>query len=169
MKKQKSFSSEIARCSSKPLLKVQEDTDAMKQVLSSNTAGLQRLKSIADKLKADTAKVKYPYFYFHHLSISTDITYKKLFHVFFQQALQHTEMAQRTHDTPPGLQYDNTAPLQYFAELVAGFERDIKLFRQEIENAERHVHSRVQVTGISPSGIPPISLLWSIFFFLFPQ
>lgn len=68
------------------------------------------------------------------------------------QALQHTEMAQRTHDTPPGLQYDNTAPLQYFAELVAGFERDIKLFRQEIENAERHVHARVQLTGISPAG-----------------
>lgn len=122
VKKQKSFSSEIARCSSKPLLKVQEDTDAMKQVLSNNTAGLQRLRSIADKLKADTAK-----------------------------ALQHTEMAQRTHDTPPGLQYDNTAPLQYFAELVAGFERDIKLFRQEIENAERHVHARVQLTGISPA------------------
>ncbi|KAE8751599.1 hypothetical protein FOCC_FOCC001446 [Frankliniella occidentalis] len=122
VKKQKSFSSEIARCSSKPLLKVQEDTDAMKLVLTSNTAGLQRLKSIADKLKADTAK-----------------------------ALQHTEMAQRTHDTPAGLQYDNTAPLQYFAELVSGFERDIKLFRQEIENAERHVHSRVQLTGITPA------------------
>ncbi|KAK3914374.1 Nuclear pore complex protein Nup58 [Frankliniella fusca] len=122
VKKQKSFSSEIARCSSKPLLKVQEDTDAMKLVLTNSSAGLQRLKSIADKLKADTAK-----------------------------ALQHTEMAQRTHETPAGLQYDNTAPLQYFAELVAGFERDIKLFRQEIENAERHVHSRVQITSITPA------------------
>lgn len=68
------------------------------------------------------------------------------------QALQHTEMAQRTHDTPPGLQYDNTAPLQYFAELVSGFERDIKLFRQEIENAERHVHSQVQISGFTPTG-----------------
>ncbi|KAJ1521371.1 hypothetical protein ONE63_003047 [Megalurothrips usitatus] len=94
----------------------------MKQVLSSSTAGLQRLRSVGDKLKSDTAK-----------------------------ALQHTEMAQRTHDTPPGLQYDNTAPLLYFAELVSGFERDIKLFRQEIENAERHVHSRVQLTGITPA------------------
>jgi len=61
-------------------------------------------------------------------------------------------MAQRTHDTPPGLQYDNTAPLAYFAERVSNFERDIQLFRQEIETAERHVKSQTQAAALSPAG-----------------
>jgi hypothetical protein len=63
-------------------------------------------------------------------------------------------MAQRTHETPPGLQYDNVAPIEYFTELVAGFERDMQVFRQEIENTEKHILSLSQPMALTPQGKP---------------
>ena len=68
------------------------------------------------------------------------------------QCLHHAEMAQRTHETPPGLQYDNVAPIEYFIELVAGFERDMQVFRQEIENTEKHILSLSQPMALTPQG-----------------
>jgi hypothetical protein len=41
----------------KPLHKVQEDTESLKQMLAGLTSGFQRNGALADKLKADTAKV----------------------------------------------------------------------------------------------------------------
>jgi nucleoporin p58/p45 len=57
VKTQKGQSSDIARGSVKPLHKVQEDTESLKQMLAVLTSGLQRNGALADKLKADTAKV----------------------------------------------------------------------------------------------------------------
>lgn len=57
VKTQKGLSSDIARGSVKPLHKVQEDTESLKQMLAGLTSGLQRNGALADKLKADTAKV----------------------------------------------------------------------------------------------------------------
>ena len=37
------------------------------------------------------------------------------------QELLNVEVAQRTRDTPPAMQYENVAPLEYFARLVANF------------------------------------------------
>ncbi|XP_021928945.1 nucleoporin p58/p45 isoform X2 [Zootermopsis nevadensis] len=121
VKTQKGLSSDIARGSVKPLHKVQEDTESLKQMLAGLTSGLQRNGALADKLKADTAK-----------------------------CLHQAEMAQRTHETPPGLQYDNVAPIEYFTELVAGFERDMQVFRQEIENTEKHILSLSHPMALTP-------------------
>lgn len=121
VKTQKGQSSDIARGSVKPLHKVQEDTESLKQMLAGLTSGFQRNGALADKLKADTAK-----------------------------CIHHAEMAQRTHETPPGLQYDNVAPIEYFTELVAGFERDMQVFRQEIENTEKHIQSLSQPMALTP-------------------
>jgi hypothetical protein len=41
----------------KPLHKVQEDIESLKQMLAGLTSGFQRNVALADKLKADTAKV----------------------------------------------------------------------------------------------------------------
>ena len=57
VKTQKGLSSDIARGSVKPLHKVQEDTESLKQMLAGLTSGFQRNVALADKLKADTAKV----------------------------------------------------------------------------------------------------------------
>lgn len=105
----------------KPLHKVQEDTESLKQMLAGLTSGFQRNVALADKLKADTAK-----------------------------CLHHAEMAQRTHELPPGLQYDNVAPIEYFTELVARFEHDIQVFRQEIETTEKHIQSLSHPVALTP-------------------
>jgi len=57
VKTQKGLSSDIARGSVKPLHKVQEDTESLKQMLAGLTSGFQRNVALVDKLKADTAKV----------------------------------------------------------------------------------------------------------------
>ncbi|XP_069696924.1 nuclear pore complex protein Nup58 isoform X3 [Periplaneta americana] len=121
VKTQKGLSSDIARGSVKPLYKVQEDTESLKQMLAGLTSGVQRIGALADRLQADTAK-----------------------------CLHLAEMAQRTRETPPGLQYDNVAPVEYFMELVARYERDMQLFRQEIENTEKHIQSLSQSMALTP-------------------
>ncbi|KAG8300081.1 hypothetical protein J6590_085334 [Homalodisca vitripennis] len=92
--------------------KVTEDTEALRQLLTSVSSALQKNRVVANKLKTDTTK-----------------------------CLSLCEMAQRTHDTPPGLQNDNIAPLEFFIQLVSKFERDIQVLRQEIDNTEKHVNS----------------------------
>ncbi|XP_054262377.1 nuclear pore complex protein Nup58-like [Macrosteles quadrilineatus] len=112
VKQQKNLSCEVSRAPVKPMHKVTEDTEALKQLLTSVSSALQKNRVIANKLKADTTK-----------------------------CLSLCEMAQRTHDTPPGLQNDNVAPLEFFIQLVSKFERDIQVLRQEIDNTEKHVNS----------------------------
>jgi nucleoporin p58/p45 len=73
-------------------------------------------------------------------------------------------MAQRTHETPPGLQYDNVAPIEYFTELVAGFERDMQVFRQEIENTEKHIQSLSQPMALTPQGKQHYRLLFCMYY-----
>lgn len=69
-------------------------------------------------------------------------------------------MAQATHDTPPGLQNDNVAPLEFFIQLVSKFERDIQLLRQEIDNTEKHVNSLSYPAILTPQGI--LNMFYSI-------
>ncbi|XP_046395609.1 nucleoporin p58/p45 [Ischnura elegans] len=121
MKQQKLMSSEIGRGSVKPLHKVQEETEALKQALASIDNALNRNAALVEKLKTEGAK-----------------------------ELQNAEMAQRTHETPAGLQLENSTPLEYFTGLVTGFERDMQTLRQEIENAERHLHNQMQPIALTP-------------------
>lgn len=61
-------------------------------------------------------------------------------------------MAQRTQDTPSGLQNQNLAPLDFFNNLVSQFDHDLNVLRLEIENAERHVKSLTSSSELNPQG-----------------
>jgi len=124
VKMQKGLSSDIARGSARPLNRCAEDTASLMEILSTLSGSVQRDRSSADKLKQDTAK-----------------------------ALQSAEIAQRTHDTPPGLQYENNAPLQFFMELAESFEQDLMLFRSQIETTEKHIQTMMAPRTLTPQGI----------------
>ncbi|XP_072750539.1 nuclear pore complex protein Nup58 isoform X5 [Anoplolepis gracilipes] len=121
VKIQKGLSSDIARGSARPLNRCAEDTASLMEILSTLSGSVQRDRSSADKLKQDTAK-----------------------------ALQSSEIAQRTHDTPPGLQYENNAPLQFFMELAESFEHDLMLFRSQIEITEKHIQAMMAPRTLTP-------------------
>lgn len=123
VKQQKTHCSDIARTSIKDLRKVEEEIDAANNMLNEVEKHLQYNRAIAEKLKIDAAK-----------------------------GLQHIEMAQRTFDTPPGLQYDNTAPLQFFTELVDGFEREMQSLKVQIENTDKYVRNTGKPTPLTSQG-----------------
>ncbi|XP_076223390.1 nuclear pore complex protein Nup58 isoform X2 [Nomia melanderi] len=121
VKEQKVLSSDIARGSARPLHRCAEDTLLLMEILTTLAGSVQRDHSAADKLKQDTAK-----------------------------ALQNAEIAQRTHDTPPGLQYENNAPLLFFMELADSFEHDLMLFRSQIESTEKHIQTMMTPKTLTP-------------------
>ncbi|KOC61149.1 Nucleoporin p58/p45, partial [Habropoda laboriosa] len=121
VKEQKVLSSDIARGSARPLNRCAEDTASLMELLTTLAGSVQRDRSSADKLKQDTAK-----------------------------ALQNSEIAQRTHDTPPGLQYENNAPLLFFMELADCFEHDLMLFRSQIETTEKHIQTMMTPKTLTP-------------------
>lgn len=129
VKIQKGLSSDIARGSARPLNRCEEDITSLMEMLSALSGSVQRDSSSADKLKQDTAK-----------------------------ALQNAEIAQRTHDTPPGLQYENNAPLQFFMELAESFEYDLILFRSQIETTEKHIQAMMAPRTLTPQGMLLLSL-----------
>ncbi|CAK9813170.1 Nuclear pore complex protein Nup58 [Anthophora plagiata] len=121
VKEQKVLSSDIARGSARPLNRCAEDTASLMELLTTLAGSVQRDRSAADKLKQDTAK-----------------------------ALQNAEIAQRTHDTPPGLQYENNVPLLFFMELADNFEHDLMLFRSQIETTEKHIQTMMTPRTLTP-------------------
>ncbi|XP_017756673.1 PREDICTED: nucleoporin p58/p45-like isoform X3 [Eufriesea mexicana] len=121
VKEQKVLSSDIARGSARPLNRCAEDTASLMELLTTLAGSVQRDRSAADKLKQDTAK-----------------------------ALQNAEIAQRTHDTPAGLQYENNAPLLFFMELADNFEHDLMLFRSQIETTEKHIQTMMTPKTLTP-------------------
>ncbi|XP_051157695.1 nucleoporin p58/p45-like isoform X2 [Leptopilina boulardi] len=121
VKTQKVLSSDIARGSSRPLNRCAEDTVSLVDLLTTLAGSVQRDRSSADKLKQDTAK-----------------------------ALQNAEIAQRTHDTPPGLQYENNAPYLFFIELAENFEHDLLLFKSQIEITEKHIRTMMTPKTLTP-------------------
>ena len=65
----------------------------MNQLVSTLVTGLSRNHALLDKIKIEAA-----------------------------QEILNAEIAQRTRDTPRGLQYENVAPYEYFTRLVSKFE-----------------------------------------------
>lgn len=41
------------------------------------------------------------------------------------EGLLNAEIAQRTRDAPPGLQFENVAPQEFFVRVVANFEQQV--------------------------------------------
>lgn len=85
---------------------------------------LQKNRYLAEKLKYDTAK-----------------------------SLQNVEMAQRTQDTPPGLQYENSAPLKFFLELADQFEREMQALKTQIEAADKFVKNHRNPDTLTPQDL----------------
>ncbi|XP_061165419.1 nucleoporin p58/p45-like isoform X2 [Saccostrea echinata] len=121
VKEEKTEQEGISRMSSKPMYKVQQDVASLKQLLSIVSNGLQRNACAVEKLKREMT-----------------------------QELKNAEMAQRTKDIPAGLQYENTAPTEYFQQLVEDFETQMLTYRQQIETLEGHLHSISQPSILSP-------------------
>lgn len=110
VKDEKVVREDIARMSSKPMGKVQEEVTALRQLLSVVATGLQRNMCSVGKLKVEMT-----------------------------MNLKNAEMAQRTKDIPPGLQYENTAPSGYFQHLVEEFESRMATYRQQMDTLDSHL------------------------------
>ena len=121
VKEQKTTREQIMRMSTKSHYKVQEEVAMLQQLLSLVSNGLQRNALAIHKLKDESA-----------------------------QELKHAEIAQRTRDTPPGLQYENVTPAEYFQCLVQDFEVRMMTYRQQIEEMESHLASLNQSSMLTP-------------------
>lgn len=127
VKEQKSVREEMARVSCKNIVRVQEQTTALKQLLSVISNGLQRNALAIDKLKQESA-----------------------------QELRNAEIGQRTKETPPTLQYEHTAPSEYFHNLSVNFEHQMQQYRRQIEQLERHLLSLSQPSVLTPNELTVI-------------
>lgn len=86
-------------------------------------------------------------------SVEANYNQIKLLRKETSKTIQSVEMAQRTQDTPVGLQFENNAPFQFFQNLVAKYEHDLINFRQQITLTERHMHSLTNPQNVSPEDL----------------
>ena len=95
VKEERSISSEIAHTSPKIHDKISEEINGLNQLVSALSSGLAKNCMLLDKIKLEAA-----------------------------QEIQNAEIAQRTRDTPPGLQYENLAPviLTQFTKRLPSYE-----------------------------------------------
>lgn len=109
---QKTLSSDIVRTSSRKIKNINSDLNALNW-------------SLADI----------------HSNVETSFIGIKQLRTETNKARREAEIAQRTHETPAGLQFENTAPLHYFMELVQKFEHDMLNIRKQLELTETHIRS----------------------------
>ncbi|KAL7730129.1 hypothetical protein ACLKA6_009402 [Drosophila palustris] len=124
IKQQKTISSDIGRTSTSKLSNVSHEITNLRWVLQNVANSVDANNRQIKQLRSETAK-----------------------------AIQSLEMAQRTQDTPAGLQFENSAPFQYFQCLVAKYEEDLISFRQQIALTESHMHALANPQSISPDDL----------------
>lgn len=112
IKQQKTVSSDIVRASSRKLSNVTTELNSLNWSLAEIHTNVEANYVAIKQLRAETSK-----------------------------AIQDAEIAQRTHDTLSGLQFENTAPLLYFMELIQKFESDMVNIRKQLELTENHMRS----------------------------
>lgn len=76
-----------------------------------------------------------------HSNVETNFIAIKQLRAETNKARQEAEVAQRTQETPSGLQFENIAPLYYFMDLVRKFESDMLTIRKQLELTETHIRS----------------------------
>lgn len=114
IKQQKTISSDIVRASSRKLANVTTELNSLNCALAEIHTNVDANYVSIKQLRAETSK-----------------------------AQQDAEIAQRTYNTISGLQFENTAPLLYFMELVRKFESDMVNIRKQLELTENHMRSLV--------------------------
>lgn len=124
VKEERSVQSDIAHTSAKVHDKISEEINGLNQLVSTLSTGLARNCMLLDKIKLEAA-----------------------------QEIQNAEIAQRTRDIPPGLQYENLAPYEYFSRLISRFETQMLHYRRQIEETEQHLHSMTTGQQLSPEDI----------------
>lgn len=123
VKQQKFFSSDMSRSSIRDFRKVEQEIDHLTTVLKEVESQLQKNYQLAENLK-------------YNMAI----------------CLAQVEMAQKTQDTPPGLQYENTGPLEYFIKLADEFESQMQVVRAQIDSADKTVKNHRSPDTLTPQG-----------------
>uniref|UniRef100_A0A1A9WTX7 Uncharacterized protein n=1 Tax=Glossina brevipalpis TaxID=37001 RepID=A0A1A9WTX7_9MUSC len=124
IKIQKTLSSDIGRTSTSKLTNVSSEIINFKWVLPEMSNAVESNYNLIKLLRKETSRT-----------------------------IQSVEMAQRTQDTPVGLQFENNAPFQFFESLVMKYEQDLIAFREQIALIERHMHSLMNPEIITPDDI----------------
>lgn len=86
-------------------------------------------------------------------TVETNYSQIKLLRKETSRVMQTAEMAQRTQDTPAGLQFENSAPFQLFQNLVLKYETDLMNFRNQIALTEKHMRSLTAPQAVSPDDL----------------
>jgi len=124
IKEEKAVSSEVSHTSDKQLKKVKEETDALNHLVNGLASGVQNNRAKLEQLKRLSG-----------------------------QELVNVEIALRTRETPPSMQYENVAPMEYFRRLVSQFEQSMVEYRQGILSAENHLQVVTNGCPITSSDI----------------
>ena len=112
IKQQKTLSSDIVRTTDRKLKSVTEDTKKLNCTVQAIANDVDNNKLAIKLLRSDTSKI-----------------------------IQHADMAQRTHETPSGLQFENVMPQIYFNELIHKYENDLMTLKHQVELTEKHLQS----------------------------
>ncbi|CRK94468.1 CLUMA_CG007974, isoform A [Clunio marinus] len=112
LKLQKTLSAEIVRTTDRKLKSVSSEIQRLNCVVQDAAINVDNNKLAIKLLRSDTSKI-----------------------------IQHADMAQRTHETPSGLQFENIMPQIYFNELIHKYEHDLLTLKHQVELTEKHLQS----------------------------
>lgn len=112
VKQQKTLSSEIIRTTDRKLKSVTDEVKKLNCSVQETSNNVDNNKLAIKLLKNDTSKI-----------------------------IQFADMAQRTQETPNGLQFENVMPQIYFNGLIHKYENDLLTLKHQVELTEKHLQS----------------------------